>query len=210
MAMRNEFDDEGSVSQCSALPWKLRNRSAARKSWNWRAKRAVLLAAEAQKLANTDPLTQLPNRRCTFDRLESMTVVAEDCGSPLSVVLFDIDHFKAVNDGHGHQVGDAVLQTVAELSRRQARLGDVVGRIGGEEFVWLVAGTPANAVRQLAERLRRCVVEGTPGSSLPRVTISAGLAHFRMGDTGQSLLARADAALYLAKDNGRNRVKHAA
>nr|WP_237392465.1 GGDEF domain-containing protein [Aurantiacibacter rhizosphaerae] len=168
------------------------------------------LASEAQKLANTDPLTQLPNRRCTFDRLESMIVMAEDGGTPLSVILFDVDHFKAVNDGYGHQVGDAVLQEMADLARKQVRQGDIVGRIGGEEFVWLVPGAQSKVARQLAERLRECVEEGTSASSLPKVTISVGLAHFRSGDTGQSLMARADAALYAAKDNGRNQVKRAA
>ena len=172
--------------------------------------RAVRLAAEAQELANTDPLTHLPNRRHTFARLESMVEVAGTCGSGLTAIMFDIDHFKSINDTHGHAVGDEVIVQVAELARRQARQGDTVGRIGGEEFVWLLQGVDAVAARSLAERLRIAVESGIEGSSLPDVTISIGLAQFRLGDDGDELLARADAALYEAKEAGRNQVRRAA
>lgn len=172
--------------------------------------RAVRLAAEAQKLANTDPLTSLPNRRCTFARLSSMVEVARKRGAPLTAVMFDIDHFKQVNDTYGHQTGDEVIVMVAELARRQARQGDVVGRIGGEEFVWLLPGIDAAAARGLAERLRGAVEEGIEGSALPNVTISVGLAQLVDGDDGDAVLARADAALYEAKESGRNRVRRAA
>ena len=172
--------------------------------------RAVRLAAEAQVLANTDPLTNLPNRRCTFDRLASMVKITGKQGAPLSAIMFDIDHFKAINDTHGHQTGDEVIVMVAELARRQARQGDTVGRIGGEEYVWLLPGVDAVAARKLAERLRVSVESGIEGSALPNVTISIGLAEFRTGDDGDRLLARADAALYEAKESGRNRVRRAA
>ncbi len=172
--------------------------------------RAVRLAAEAQKLANTDSLTNLPNRRCTFGRLASMVDVASKRGSQLTAIVFDIDHFKSVNDTYGHQTGDEVIVQVAEVARRQARAGDVVGRIGGEEFVWLLPGFDIERARPLAERLRQSVENGVPGSTLPNVTISLGLAEFRRGDTAEELLARADAALYEAKDLGRNQVRDAA
>ncbi|MWV28465.1 diguanylate cyclase [Aurantiacibacter rhizosphaerae] len=210
IAIRNEFDDEGQRFAVLGVALDVTEQVRREEALELARGRAMQLASEAQKLANTDPLTQLPNRRCTFDRLESMIVMAEDGGTPLSVILFDVDHFKAVNDGYGHQVGDAVLQEMADLARKQVRQGDIVGRIGGEEFVWLVPGAQSKVARQLAERLRECVEEGTSASSLPKVTISVGLAHFRSGDTGQSLMARADAALYAAKDNGRNQVKRAA
>lgn len=172
--------------------------------------RAVQLANEAQELANTDPLTNLPNRRCTFGRLETMVDVAQERGSALTAIMFDIDHFKTVNDTYGHQTGDEVIVQVAELARRQARQGDVVGRIGGEEFVWLLPRIDAAAARTLAERLRGSVERGIEGSSLPTVTISVGLAQFEPGDDGDDLLARADAALYEAKERGRNQVRRAA
>ncbi|MBH5322150.1 sensor domain-containing diguanylate cyclase [Aurantiacibacter sediminis] len=171
---------------------------------------AMRLAAEAQKLANTDPLTNLPNRRCTFGRLESMVAVAAKHDSALTAIMFDIDHFKSINDQHGHQTGDEVIVQVAELARRQARQADVVGRIGGEEFVWLLAGVDARRARSLAERLRQAVESGIEGSPLPNVTISVGMAQFRAGDDGDELLARADAALYEAKEAGRNQVRRAA
>ncbi|WP_271078303.1 sensor domain-containing diguanylate cyclase [Aurantiacibacter sp. MUD61] len=171
---------------------------------------AMRLAAEAQKLANTDPLTSLPNRRCTFGRLQSMVNVAGKHGSELTAIMFDIDHFKSINDQHGHQTGDEVIVQVAELARRQARQADVVGRIGGEEFVWLLAGVDARKARALAERLREAVEGGIEGSALPNVTISVGMAQFRAGDNGDELLARADAALYEAKEAGRNQVRRAA
>ncbi len=210
MAMRNEFDGDGERFAVFGVAVDVTRQVRRENALEAAHARAVQLAAEAQKLANTDPLTRLPNRRCTFDRLETMAVFAENSGTPFSVILFDIDHFKTVNDLHGHQAGDAVLQDVAEISRQHARRADIVGRVGGEEFLWLVADTPQRGVRQLAERLRTSVEQGRAGSSLPKVTVSMGLAHFREGDTCQSLLARADAALYRAKDSGRNRVKRAA
>lgn len=210
MAMRNEFDRYGKRVAVFGVAMDVTEQVRREEALDAARSRAVRLATEAQKLANTDPLTGLPNRRCTFDRLEAMIAVAENCGSPLSAILFDIDYFKTVNDTHGHGVGDAVLQQVAELARAQSRRGDILGRIGGEEFVWLVAGMSGQSVRQLAERLRSAVEEGTKGSQLPSVTISVGLAHFRPGDSCESLLARADAALYAAKEDGRNRVKRAA
>jgi len=210
MAMRNEFDRYGKRVAVFGVAMDVTEQVRREEALDNARSRAMRLASEAQKLANTDPLTTLPNRRCTFDRLESMVVVAENCGSPLSAILFDIDHFKSVNDTHGHGVGDAVLQQVADMARAQSRRGDIVGRIGGEEFVWLVAGMSGQTVRQLAERLRCAVEKGLKGSNLPGVTISVGLAHFRPGDTCESLLARADAALYEAKGAGRNQVKRAA
>ena len=99
---------------------------------------------------------------------------------------------------------------VAELARRQARQSDVVGRIGGEEFVWLLPGADSAGARTLAERLRRAVEAGIDGSALPQVTVSVGLAQFARGDDAQELLARADAGLYEAKEQGRNQVRRAA
>jgi len=210
MSMLNEFDQQGKRIAVFGVAMDVTAQVRREEALDKARKQAMELATEAQKLANTDPLTDLPNRRCTFAKLDSMSVLAENAGSPLCAIVFDIDHFKAVNDTCGHQVGDAVIRKVAAIARAQVRRGDVVGRIGGEEFVWLIAGTTESAARLLAERLRQAVEQGFANSRLPDVTISVGLASFGPGDTSETLLGRADAALYEAKDAGRNQVKRAA
>jgi diguanylate cyclase (GGDEF)-like protein len=172
--------------------------------------RAVVLAAEAQMLAMTDALTGLANRRCTLDWLNRSLRVSNRDGTPLALVIFDIDHFKAINDCFGHPTGDAVLVRVAELAREQVRGEDLLGRIGGEEFVWMLPGVGPPGARELAERLRAMIEHGSAEGDLPRVTVSVGLAQVRAGDTVEKLLARADAALYIAKEGGRNKVHRAA
>jgi diguanylate cyclase (GGDEF)-like protein len=173
--------------------------------------RAMLLAAEAQKLAMTDSLTGLANRRCALDWLDRLLKASADEGFSLALVIFDIDHFKAINDCFGHPTGDAVLRRVAEIARNQVRGDDVIGRIGGEEFLGLLPEVGVAAARQRAEQLRVAIERGTSkGGDLPRATISLGLAQVRPGDTAERLLARADAALYQAKQGGRNKVHRAA
>lgn len=171
---------------------------------------AIERAAVAQRLANTDPLTGLANRRATFDWLERLLVGCDEAGEPLSVLMFDIDRFKRINDTLGHQTGDEVLCRVAELARAELRAEDLVGRIGGEEFVCLLPGVAAPVAALLAERLRHTVAMGTGTGGLPRVTVSIGLAFRRPGDAAHDLIARADKALYGAKDGGRNQVREAA
>lgn len=210
MSVRNEFDEQGNRVAVFGVARDVTEQVRREEALDMARGRAMQLATEAQKLANTDQLTGLPNRRCTFARLESMVAVAEDGQSALSAIMFDIDHFKAVNDTHGHQCGDRVIRHVADLAGSQTRRGDLIGRIGGEEFVWLIAGTPQDVVNELAERLRASVEDGFRASTLPPVTISLGMAHFHDGDTCETLLGRADAALYSAKEGGRNRVKRAA
>lgn len=173
--------------------------------------RAVMLAAEAQKLAMTDSLTGLANRRCALDWLGRLMRASAEEGVPLAVVIFDIDHFKAINDCFGHPTGDAVLRRVAEIARQHVRGDDLIGRIGGEEFLWLLPEVGTAAARQRAEQLRAAIEHGTAqGGELPRATVSLGLAQFRPGDTAERVLARADAALYQAKQTGRNKVHRAA
>ena len=172
--------------------------------------RAVRLAAEAQKLANTDVLTELPNRRCSLGLLERLVEQAQRDGTNLSVLLFDIDHFKKVNDTYGHKAGDDVLLRVASLARREMRGSDLVGRIGGEEFVCLMPGLGPNDARALAERLRGAIAADSAVEDLPPVTVSVGIACMEPQDDAGSLLARADEALYGAKEGGRNQVRRAA
>lgn len=210
ISVLNEFDMDGRRVAIFGAAMDVTEQVHRERALDLARARAMRLAAEAQELANTDPLTNLPNRRCTFGRLDSMVEVAHKRGSVLTAIILDIDHFKAVNDAHGHQMGDEVIVQVAELARRQARQADVVGRIGGEEFVWLLPGIDASSARALAERLRRSVERGIEGSSLPKVTISVGVAQIAQDDRGDDLLARADAALYQAKEAGRNQVHRAA
>jgi len=163
---------------------------------------------EAQIIATslTDPLTGVGNRRRLEQALAQELNRASQSGRTLSAFIADLDHFKAVNDSYGHDSGDKVLAAFGEVLRRRTRASDIVARFGGEEFVVLMPETDlANAVL-IAERVREamadCVVEPLPAP----VTASFGVAEMAGGDTGQSLIARADRALYAAKRAGRNRV----
>lgn len=171
---------------------------------------AVNEAARALELAGTDPLTGLANRRRIMAELDKLVVSAHSQDAPLMLVMFDIDHFKSVNDTFGHLEGDKVLQRVAHIASTQARESDLVGRVGGEEFVWIVPFTDENTARIMTERLRQSIAKGSAAGTVPPVTISAGYTALQPGDTALSLFARADGALYDAKDAGRNRVRMAA
>lgn len=176
-----------------------------------REKGEALAAAEAaRELAETDPLTGLANRRRAMAEADRAALSAALDGVPLAVIIFDIDHFKAVNDRHGHPAGDAVLVRVAEIARTAVRTGELVGRIGGEEFLCVLPGADFAAARQCAERLRKAIAAESGVGDVPPVTISAGLAGWRKGDSALALFARADAALYQAKQAGRDCVRRAA
>jgi diguanylate cyclase (GGDEF)-like protein len=139
-----------------------------------------------------------------------MMTCSLEIDEPLAVLMFDIDHFKRINDSFGHQTGDEVLCKVAAIARAQIRAEDLVGRIGGEEFVCILSGVGGREARSLAERLCRAIAQGTERAECPTATISIGLALLRAGDTVETLMRRADAALYEAKENGRNQVRRAA
>lgn len=171
---------------------------------------AVREASRARELASTDPLTGLANRRSVMDRLDHLMLEARRSSSPLVLVVFDIDHFKAVNDTYGHLEGDKVLKKVAAIAEAQAREGDVIGRVGGEEFLWVVPGATETIARVMSERLRHAIASGSGTERVPPVTISAGIAELEPHDTSLTLFARADSALYDAKAKGRNRVQLAA
>lgn len=164
----------------------------------------------ARELAETDPLTGLANRRCAMGELDRLVLRARSNEEPLSLIVFDIDHFKQVNDNFGHPVGDAAIRQIAQIANEQAREGDLVGRIGGEEFVWVVPGADAHFAHLVAERLRLAISLGGAPEAVPSITVSIGIATIKSDDTGLSLFARADAALYDAKGAGRNRVRLAA
>lgn len=146
----------------------------------------------------TDPLTRVNNRRGLDETLESMLALMERYDQPFSLALFDIDHFKEVNDSKGHLHGDRTLQAVARILDDSVRDTDIVARYGGEEFVVVMAHTTLDNACQFAERVR-----GLVESSLS-LTISGGVTMALDGDNSQSLLSRADAALYSGKAAGRN------
>ncbi len=171
---------------------------------------ALTEAHRARELASTDPLTGLANRRRIMAALDKIVVHSHRYDEPLSLIVFDIDHFKSVNDTHGHPEGDRVLKRMAEIALRQARDSDLVGRVGGEEFVWIVPGADEGLARIMAERLRQAIAAGSAVGSVPAVTASVGFAELTRDDTALTLFARADKALYDAKDSGRNRVRMAA
>ena len=167
--------------------------------------------AELQRDTLEDQLTRLANRRRVDEDLPRIVARAVEANAPLCVAVMDLDHFKQVNDGFGHQVGDAVLRSVAQIFRVKTRTRDLVARIGGEEFLFIFVDTSAQIARDVCERLRAAVEahpweQTTPGL---RVTMSIGLASVRMGDTPAELIARADAALYEAKRAGRNQLREA-
>ncbi len=162
-----------------------------------------------QELALRDGLTGLLNRRYWESCLEREFARHQRYDNPVSLVIFDIDHFKRANDTYGHQTGDEVIRSVAEITSRLARETDFAGRYGGEEFVVLLPGTHLEGAAQFAERLRQAVeqqvldYQGSPLSytiSLGVATISDDMANY------QILLERADKALYASKEQGRNRV----
>jgi diguanylate cyclase (GGDEF)-like protein len=165
----------------------------------------------AERIANTDMLTGLPNRRHTLAFLEKALAGARDHGAPLAVAIFDIDHFKRINDTHGHAMGDAVIRRVALRAKAALRDEDLVGRIGGEEFVCILQRSSVQAAEIVAERVRKAVETGTAAEEdVPAATISVGLAIYEGEADVEELLHRADKALYVAKREGRNRLRMAA
>ena len=170
------------------------------------------LQAQLKEQAERDPLTGLYNRRYLSEAMRRELARVLRDGKPLSLMLVDIDHFKAINDGHGHPAGDACLVRLAELLRESTRESDIVCRWGGEEFLILLPTMPAHTARVRAEQYRSAFAQLPPpwGDAPPRPTLSIGLASFpEDGRDAEALIAAADAALYRAKSLGRNRVERA-
>jgi diguanylate cyclase (GGDEF)-like protein len=163
------------------------------------------LLEEREKQLLVDALTGIPNRRAADEALRMEHERKKRTGSPMSVALFDIDHFKQVNDRHGHAVGDAVLQLVGPTLEGQGRLTDTIARWGGEEFV-AILNVPLDGARAFCERARQSI-EKLACPPVERITISVGIAELAPGESTASALERADGHLYQAKAAGRNRVR---
>ena len=172
------------------------------------------LQAHLENMATIDSLTGLANRQAFMQRAKNEFNRARRYARPLTVVMIDIDHFKAINDQHGHAVGDDVLRQAADICQSSLRGSDFMGRVGGEEFVLLLPDTPHTNAYHVAERMRTHLYE-TPielddGTTL-NITASFGVAPMNEDDSDfDALLERADEAMYHAKHEGRNQVKSAA
>lgn len=153
-------------------------------------------------LANIDMLTSVPNRRHLHELAEELLTSG---GEPAALMLFDIDHFKHINDRFGHAVGDAALRLVAREAREALRAQDVLGRMGGDEFVALLPSTPVDRALYGAERITQRILAAAQAEQLPPLTISVGVVTAQPNESLTAVLARADSALYEAKRQGRGR-----
>lgn len=183
-----------------------------------RRKELAEVLARVQELASHDELTGMYNRRHLMELLEQQRERAQRHGEGLAVCILDLDHFKRINDAHGHLAGDDALRSFAARVRQRLRRMDAIGRAdaessfgryGGEEFLLLLPYTGADAAARCVERLRQAMHEEpleTCAGPIP-MTFSAGVAEYRTGESASSVLARADAALYRAKAGGRDRVE---
>jgi diguanylate cyclase (GGDEF)-like protein len=170
------------------------------------------LFTRLESIANADSLTNLCTKRFLNIRLSELTVQAEQAHTPLSVIIFDIDHFKRYNDTYGHPAGDEILRAVAAIFKNQTRTDDITARYGGEEFVVVLPNTLKEDATRIAEKIRLAIAThpfpagsgpGKPGS----ITISGGVAgHMIDGKSSNEILSAADQALYLAKERGRNQI----
>jgi len=164
---------------------------------------------QAEQHSNTDALTGLANRRALDAFLRSAQITAMEAGTPLSILMIDIDHFKKFNDTYGHQVGDQVLRLVGKVLQESVREHDMAARYGGEELMAILPDALLDICADVAERIRHRVSDArltrrATGEEISSVTISIGVAQFRMGETADGMIERCDKALYRAKRIGRN------
>ncbi len=165
---------------------------------------------DLQTEASQDPLTGVANRRAFDHWLPKRVQTCLSTDTPFALVLLDLDHFKVINDTHGHPFGDEVLQAAAKAMAKAVRQDDIVARVGGEEFAVLIKGAVPNVARVVADRIRRSIglieIRPEPDADPVPTTASAGLASLRPGDDPESLYGRADRCLYRAKREGRDRL----
>jgi len=160
------------------------------------------------EISRHDTLTGLSNRRDMMEKLALLKARADRNGTPLSMLMIDMDHFKTINDNQGHDLGDRVLQKVAGILKARLRAQDLLARWGGEEFLIALADTDHNGALRAAEQFRAAVEDGglSSASAAMPVTITVGVAQYQPGEDLQSLITRADDQLYVGKRAGRNRV----
>ncbi|WP_096153989.1 MULTISPECIES: sensor domain-containing diguanylate cyclase [Bacillus] len=173
----------------------------------YKQKELLELNRKLQRLAVTDELTGLFNRRSYKEALYKNLSLFKETSILFSLLLIDIDYFKRINDNFGHLVGDQILQKFANLLKHELREDDFAARYGGEEFTLILPNTNINESIIVAERIRKSIE--TAEWTIPSVTVSIGVATTRKGDTKKSIQSRADAALYASKHKGRNKITHA-
>jgi diguanylate cyclase len=181
------------------------------KSTNSELKTLQIKLKEVEQFASTDALTGLYNRRSFEEQLAKHIDECADGEGDLSLIMADIDHFKRVNDTHGHLIGDDLLRIVSKTMRDQVKRKDIVCRYGGEEFVIVLPETRLEGAVAVAENIRKHFADMTwkqksSGTSLGKITLSFGVSNYIHGEKGNTFLNRADKALYQSKNNGRNRV----
>jgi diguanylate cyclase len=164
----------------------------------------------AELHSKTDALTGLANRRSLAAFLRATQIAAMETGTPLSILMIDIDHFKKFNDNFGHPVGDQVLRLVAKVLQESVREGDLAARYGGEELIAVLPGTDLDQCTEIAERVRQRIADArltrrATGEEISSITVSIGVAQFRLAESLEALVERCDRALYHAKRSGRNR-----
>lgn len=171
--------------------------------------RNATLYNQAVKLAHTDPLTKTSNRAAFDDSLQREILLAKRNSNYLSIIFFDIDHFKNINDTYGHECGDIALSSAASCIKDAVRGSDIVFRYGGEEFVILLSGTNKEGTKIIAERIRQKVEKHSIAYNMNiiKLTASMGVSTLRENDSKESFIKRADKAMYSAKANGRNQVQ---
>jgi two-component system cell cycle response regulator len=164
---------------------------------------------DLQRVAALDPLTGVYNRRFGLQRLTEEFGRSIRSGDPLGALMFDLDHFKAVNDTYGHLVGDRVLQAVVRATRQVLREGDVLLRYGGEEFLIVLPGAGRDNLAQMAERVRHAVAEAEITEAGQRIPVTVSIGGSGLPDKNatnpQDLIGLADAAMYTSKESGRDR-----
>jgi diguanylate cyclase (GGDEF)-like protein/PAS domain S-box-containing protein len=172
-----------------------------------------MLEARLEMLASTDTLTGLPNRLAIMNKAEKEFARSKRYSRPLSLVMIDVDHFKSINDTYGHATGDHVLQNVGHICTDTLRDSDLLGRVGGEEFILILPDTPKQNAEYVAERMRERLElsEIKYEQHTLKITASFGVASIREADIAmEEIIERADAAMYTAKNSGRNQVQSAA
>ncbi len=166
---------------------------------------------KSQQEAQTDTLTTLINRRGLEKKFELERIRAKQNAVPFSIILIDIDHFKRVNDTHGHLVGDSLLKSIAQLLKKQLRKNDIAARFGGEEFLILLPETDIDGARAVGQKIRDGLSTKKwklkdNGKSVGKITVSMGIALYKFNESEKALIKRADDALYFAKQNGRDKI----